>query len=137
MTYSVLIYKVTLLLQNKVSAAAHSGAKQQKFAKNQILKIHKNVCPYACNSLTTFQCKTHTWKAEIDVNLMKFPWKHSCNHIKRTYFVADFCYLESLCAESSQPSDQKTEIACATMVGITKLCQGIMRPNWLPNQQIK
>ena len=37
---------------------------------------------YSCNDLTTFECEFHPWETEIDVNLMKFAWKNSWNHIK-------------------------------------------------------
>jgi hypothetical protein len=39
---------------------------------------------------------------ETDVNLLKFAWKNSWNHIKWTYFVAGFDYLEPLCSVGEQ-----------------------------------
>ena len=53
---------------------------------------------YACNSLTNFEYKTHPPETEIDVNLQKFVWKNSWNHIKWTYFVAGSNYVEPLYA---------------------------------------
>ena len=37
---------------------------------------------YACNNLTNFEYKTYPPKTKIDVNLLKFAWKNSSNHIK-------------------------------------------------------
>jgi hypothetical protein len=49
------------------------------------------------NNLTSFVYKTHLPETEIVVNLLKFALKNSWNHMKRTYFVAGFNYLELLC----------------------------------------
>ena len=39
---------------------------------------------YTCtyNNLTSFEFKTHSQETEIVVNLIKFGWKNSSNHIK-------------------------------------------------------
>ena len=41
--------------------------------------------------------KPHPLETEIVANLLKFAWKNLWNHIKWTYLVAGFHYLEPLC----------------------------------------
>ena len=50
--------------------------------KIRLKKIREIDGPYyVCNSLTTFERKTHPPETEIGVNLLKFAWKNSWNDI--------------------------------------------------------